>query len=184
MLQEPKIEDGDVCLLTNLFEMSSSEEEDNSHLLDCIYEVKGASSSSEKPVSNRVLPDDNKDYDYKCLKVTKSYQSYVSKHLEALLDRTLFAKKKPKKRKISTSVDSVMLLSESNSTIDLTDVVVSNKKQKKLKSKKDVSEKELERRAREVAVTPDYILSQKEVKLWAPETKGIVENLTVNKKKK
>lgn len=176
-------------LIYFLIELSmSSSEEDTSHLADCVYEVAkpkiNGSENGEAPKSNRFLPDEHKQFDYKNLKVTASFRKHVSKHLEALLEDTKFVKPKKnvkiKKRKKEDESGGITLLSSSQTSLVLTDSAAEfpvKRKKPKRKQKNEVSEEELEKRAKEVAVTPEYVLSKKETLVWAPETKGKTETI-------
>lgn len=160
--------------------MSSSEDEDFSHLADCVYSVTSVKEDA-KPKSQRVVEDRCPQSDYKNLNVSAAFRKHVSKHLETLMESKanfvdVKEKKKKKKKKVGECGVRLLSCSEKALTVDESEVRTFCPGRKP-KRRNELGDDEILKRAKLVAVSGDYVLSKKEIIAWAPETRGKVESV-------
>lgn len=119
------------------------------------------------------------------IKVTPEFQKHVSNHLTMLLDGLIDDSEKihvKKRKKLSDEKGGVRLLHgskdylcEDSSTKPVHFVKKMKRKKRKIDGEGDTDSSEEEKRVKEVAVTPEQVLSQEDTKHWAPNMKGTVE---------
>ncbi|KAK6620604.1 hypothetical protein RUM43_010896 [Polyplax serrata] len=105
--------------------------------------------------------------------VTPEFQKHVAKHLSKILDQLIVITENKLKTKKRKPVGGVKLLRTSkdyvlNTTPKLT-------VQKRFFEREKLDYDEIEQRAKQVAVSGDWVLSQKETEHWAKCSKGLVE---------
>lgn len=120
------------------------------------------------------------------VRVTPEFRAHVSKHLNKLLEKLIFYTDETKKRTLKSQNElkenvGVKLLRNSKDFVNAEEEHVEcspPNKRKFTKRKRRIesdSSSDEERRAKEAAVSPEWILSGKATEGWAPCTKGKVE---------
>lgn len=159
--------------------------------------------SSDKPAvdeiqqrpSLRPAPKEDFSWNPYNIRVTPEFQNYVSKQLTRVLDESIDDSKAFQNHITASQkpeTGGIRLLSTSRKFVNISQTGKHfNGPMKKLEIKKRKCDKEEEtdsseeeKRIKEAAVTPEWILSKEETKHWAPSTKGEVEVIQIAPKKK
>ncbi|KAL0266963.1 UNVERIFIED_CONTAM: hypothetical protein PYX00_009361 [Menopon gallinae] len=187
--------------------MSSSSEEENECLKEAVdptFFSNDLFSSNKSPQETKEAPklppslrhqQQPKSFNPLEIRVTPEFRAHVSKHLNKLLDRLIDYTNETQKTKCKSKHRSknvgVKLLKTSKNFVNEEENNIDPSPSKKIKFNKrkrrriddDNDSGDEERRAREVAVSAEWLFSGQATEGWAPCTKGELEVISIKPSK-